>query len=124
MSIKRIRRNLILSGLKIPVVACSISFVIVSGVQKLMSNKYAELLAVNAPDEYGVTYFDENTIERSKELISDYFLDNQLWSVSIIKPLIVIFIIMCVITTILTIATLAKFKGNIADDLSKERRRK
>lgn len=124
MSIKKIRRKLFLSGLKIPVIACSISFVIVSGVQKLMSNKYAELLAVNAPDEYGDTYFDENTIERSKELISDYFLDNQLWSVSITKPLIVIFIIMCVITTILTIATLAKFKGNIAYDLSKERRRK
>ena len=124
MSIKKIRRNLFLSGLKIPVIACSISFVIVSGVQKLMSNKYAELLAVNAPDEYGVTYFDENAIERSNELISDYFLDKQLWSVSIIKPLIVIFIIMCVITTILTIATLAKFKGNIADDLSQERRRK
>lgn len=124
MSIKKIKRRLFLSGLKIPVIACSISFVIVSGVQKLMNNKYAEILALNAPDEYGIVHFDENAIERTKELINNYFLDNQLWSVSITKPLIIIFIIMCLITTILTVVTLAKFKGNIADDLSKERRRK
>ncbi len=122
--VKKIRRKLFADSLKIPAIACAISYIIVSRLQKLMSNKYAELLALNAPDENGVMHFDNDAVaEKSTQIINNYFLENQLWSVSITKPIIIIFVLMCAVTILLTLSALIKFKGNIADDLNKGRRK-
>ena len=58
------------------------------------------------------------------ELLDKYFLESQMWSVPTVKPMLIILAVMCVVTAILTLFALKKFKGNIAGDLSEGRKRR
>jgi putative ABC transport system permease protein len=123
MNRKKIQRRFFLDNLKIPVIAGIITYGLVISVQKYVKHGYDLLVKLNEPDKNGMTIFDENSTKKATELVDKYLLNNRLWTVTIEKPLLIIFGIMCVVTVILTFISLRKFKGNIADNLNFGRER-
>ena len=88
-------------------------------VRKITENAYGRLVISYLSENFGM----ENPNDFRSEIIEKYFLEKQLWTVPIIKPLLIVLAVMCVVTVILTMISLKKFKRNIANDLNTGRTR-
>ena len=53
----------------------------------------------------------------------NFFLDDELWKVNPIIPMIIIFAVMCIITILLTRKSFRRFTPDIASSLAKGRKR-
>lgn len=115
--LKRIRAKLLADGLAIPAIAALVSGGGIFAVQKITENAYKKLSLMFTP-EYFVM---ENSEELQAQIIEKFFLEKQIWSVSLIKPLLIILAVMCVVTVILTLISLKRFKRNIVDGLGEGR---
>ena len=116
----RIRAKLLADGLAIPVIAAIVSGGGIYIMQRITENAYEKLVLLNSPEYYGT----ENIDDLIEGILNTYFLENQLWVVPTIKPLLIILAVMCVVTAILTLFALKKFRGNIAGDLNEGRKRR
>ena len=112
--LKKIRAKLILDGLVIPFISTAAAGGGVFAVQKITENAYAKLELLHTP-EYSKL---ENLYELKGEVIEKFFLENRLWTVPTAVPLVIIFLITAMVTTLLTLSALRKFKGDIASDLN------
>lgn len=117
--LKRIKAKLLADGLAIPIIAALLSGAGIFAMQKITETAYGKLTLMLSPDFYGA----EDPYVLQTEIIDRFFLEKQLWSVPIVKPLLVILLVMSVVTVILTTISLKKFKRNIASGLNSGRTR-
>lgn len=116
--LKRIRSKLFADGLKIPLVAAVISGLGIFIFQKISENAYERLIILW---DIWNNEQSEAMNDQISELIDTYFLNELMWTVPIIKPLLIILAVMCGATVILTLIALKKFKRNIAGELGEGR---
>lgn len=116
MSMKDIRRRIFLDSLKIPAAAAVISYGISKLVQFVMKLAYDRMafLADNMRNE---------AHDEILKLLENFFLDNVMWQVNAEIPSLILLIVLCAVTFMLTAAALKKFKGNIAEDINVGRTR-
>lgn len=115
-----IRKKVMIDNLKLPLIASAVAGIGVAAVQKVTAAAYDRLIALMELSNIG----EIDNSEEQLELIDKYFLENQLWVVSILKPLIIVAGIMCLITVVLTLISLKRLDENIADSLNTGRERK
>ena len=137
-----IRKRLLLSSLKIPLIASAISYGIVRAAQLVM-NKLAEWFTEQVyvwQDLQREAFRDSKyaTVSESLEIYKEadalwkklstvknsFFLDNGMWYPKAEIPTLILFAVLCAVTFILTAIALKKFKGNIAGDLNEGRKRR
>jgi putative ABC transport system permease protein len=123
MNKKKIQKRFFIDNLKIPVIAGIITYGLVIAVQKYIEHGYNLLVKLNEPDATGAIIADEKSMEKMVEISDKYLLLNRLWTVPVEIPLLFIFAVMCVVTVILTLISLRKFRENIADTLNSGRER-
>lgn len=111
--VSTIRNRLILSGLKIPLIASAISYAML---------KAAQLSASGAYQKYAESFFEPNQ-KQQKMLYNVFFLERHLWEVNAEIPTLILLAVLCAVTFILTLFALKKFKGDIAGDLGEGRTR-
>lgn len=114
----KIRKQIFLDSFKTPVAASAFSYVLVKLTQFIMKLAYMR-----------VVFLHENTpLEEERNMISSYirifFLDNVMWKVNAEIPSLILLVVLCTVTFILTVVALKKFNGNIADDMNMGRIRK
>ncbi len=115
--ISDIRKRVFLDSFKIPAAASVLSYGLVKLTQLIMKLAY---LRVISPHE-NMSSKEERSMIRS--LINNFFLDNVMWQVNVEIPSLILLVVLCIVTFILTAAALRKFKGNIADDMNVGRTR-
>lgn len=107
-----IRKRIFLDSIKIPAAASVLSYGLVKLTQLIMKLAY---LRVISPHE-------NMSSEEKKSMISShiriFFLDNVMWQVNAEIPSLILLVVLCIVTFILTAAALRKFKGNITDDMN------
>lgn len=113
-----------MNNLKLPVAAAFLTTIIIKCVQITTEKAYRYALSLVQPSADDAISFDSSILNEVDKINYDYFLDNRLWAVPILKPLLIVLSVMCIITFLLTLFALRNFKGNIADTLNKERVRK
>ena len=130
--VSALRRKLILSSIKIPLIASSVAYGLARLVQFIMldaQHRYdalcdelyydpiagGHMIVVGGeplPGEY-----------KLKSLQQNYFLDYCMWEVKLEIPALILFAVLCAVTFILTAMALKKFRRDIAFDLSSGRTR-
>lgn len=115
-----IRRKMIVDNLKLPLIASVIAGIGIAVVQTITESAYKQLILLNSPEFSD----DEDNYQKIIKLIDTYFLENQLWVVPIVNPLIILAAVMRLVTIILTLLSLGKLNLNIADSLNMGRERK
>lgn len=115
-----IRRKMIVDNLKLPLIASVIAGIGIVVVQTITESAYKQLILLNSLEFSD----DEDNYQKIIKLIDTYFLENQLWVVPIVNPLIILAAVMCLVTIILTLLSLGKLNLNIADSLNMGRERK
>ncbi len=115
MPLSELRRRLFLDSVKIPVIASAAAYILVKITQFAMEKGYDKLL----------TMYEAQTdlSAQSDALRQALFLDNVMWQVNAEIPSLILLVIICAVTFILTAAALKKFSGNIAGDLNSGRTR-
>jgi len=115
MSLRELRRRIFLDSVKIPVISSAAAYILVKTTQFIMEKAYDRLCAIYQ-GEMG-------TPELQDTLRNTLFLDNVMWQVNAEIPTLILFVIICIVTFILTAAALKKFSGDIAGDLNMGRTR-
>lgn len=110
-----IRKRFILSGLKLPMIASAITYAIIKPLQ-ISANLFAEKMN-EIINEVDYVIYDDLVMESFK---NNY---NNWWQPNLEIPILIICGVFCLITVILTLAALRKFKSNIAGDLNEGRTR-
>ena len=120
--------------IKIPMISSVVAFIIVRIIQQITSKVYD--IYINAFWEFN-NRFIEADAESQERMIGEYFtvdayrdklhynffLDDELWKVNPVIPLMIIFAVMCIITILLTQKSFKRFTHDIASSLSKGRKR-
>lgn len=126
--ISRLRKRLLFSSIKIPVIAAALSYGMVKSVQLIMEKtaRYMSDFLEFALANGGITIsgggidYENDAVNFLKDRL---FLDKGMWMVNAELSVLVIFVIICAVTFILTAAALKKFKRDIALDLNNGRTR-
>lgn len=118
--LSRIRRKLFISNLRIPVIATAFAGLAAYGVQLFTSRMYDKVDIMKEQLESGIADFDESA---ASDIINNCFLNDEFWMVPLIKPLVIIFIAISIITVILTVLSTRKFTSEISVQLNEERKR-
>ena len=132
--VSALRRKLILSSIKIPLISSALAYGLARLVQFIMldaQHRYDALLdklflnPVTGVYEYTSTVGVEPLPEEYtlKSLQRNYFLDYCMWEVKLEIPALILFAVLCAVTFILTAMALKKFRRDIAFDLSSGRTR-
>lgn len=120
----RIRRQLFISNLRIPLFSTLLASTAVIALQKHLHTMYDKVVSIAAPNEAGVIEFTEDINQKQHTLIDKYFLNSEMWLVNITKPLLVVFAVVAVITVTLTFLNMRRFNDDIASSISKGRKRR
>lgn len=120
----RIRRQLFISNLRIPLFSTLLASTAVIALQKHLHTMYDKVVSIAAPNEAGVIEFTEDINQKQHTLIDKYFLNSEMWLVNITKPLLVVFTVVAVITVTLTFLNMRRFNDDIASSISKGRKRR
>lgn len=115
MTLSELRKRIFLNNVKIPLAASMVAYILVKIIQFIMENEYTKLVAFY---EEGV-----GTITQLETVRHTLFLDNVMWQVDVEIPMLILLVIICAVTFILTAIALRKFDGNISSDLNSERER-
>lgn len=127
--VSKIRAKLLLSGLKIPLTASVLSYGMTKAAQAIMEEAYQRYYTL-----YKTVYPNNNItviigkepnelLAKAADINQNFFLESVMWQVSAEIPSLILFVILCAVTFILTAIALKKFKGDIAGDLNKGRTR-
>lgn len=120
----RIRRRLLLDSVKLPVLACAAAGGILLWVQRTMEQAYEKMADLNESIlQFGSTLQYEETEAQVAQLTQRYFLVNRCWSVPVAKPILLLLLVMCAVTLLLTLLGLIRFRGSIADSINYGRER-
>ena len=117
--VARIRKKLLLDGLKIPLIASAISYVVLKILQILAN--YGLQLSYDAV--HSTEWLDKSVYQHQKEIIDAFFLYRNWWQVNAELPVLILFIVISIVTVLLTGSALKKFRANIAENLSEGRTR-
>lgn len=137
--VSAIRKRLMLNSLKIPLIASAIAFGLVRISQLVMGKLgawFMEQMDVRQKLER-LQFLDGLSASESQELDAKvnalrdqmttirrlFFLDNGMWNPKAEIPMLILFVIICAATFILTALALKKFKRDIAFDLNSGRTR-
>lgn len=115
MPLSQLRKRIFLDNVKFPVIACAAAYILVKAAQLVMEKGYDRLCAVYQ-GETGALGFEDT-------LRGALFLDNVMWQVNAEIPTLILLVIICAVTFILTADALKKFGGDIAGDLNMGRTR-
>lgn len=117
MSMKNIRKCIFVDSLKIPAAAAVFSYGLAKLTQLIMKSAYGRvrLLFKNMPLQ--------EAEGKVGSLIKAFFLDNVMWQVNAEIPSLILLVVLCAVTLIITAVALKRFKGNIADDINEGRAR-
>ncbi|WP_198021598.1 sigma-70 family RNA polymerase sigma factor [Ruminococcus sp. NK3A76] len=137
--LKLIRKKLLIDGVKIPLIAASAAFMIVKLIQIVTSKVYdtyinsfwsfnSKQLDALGQDDGGLALESLQVEEMQLDSYRDklhynFFLDDELWKVNPVIPIIIIFAVMSIITILLTRKSFRRFTPDIASSLSKGRKR-
>lgn len=119
----KIHRRLFINNIKIPIIATLIAGGSIYGVQKLVFNMYDKAINLVKPDEFGMISWDEVSDAKRKEMIERYFINSELWTPEIIKPLMMIFAAVTLVTIILMVLNMNRFDRDIVASMSRGRKR-
>lgn len=126
--VSTLRKRLLLGSIKIPVIATAVAYGIVKSVQLIMEKTasymkdFIEYSIANGGikiGEGGVEY-ENDAINFLKDRL---FLNKGMWMVNAELSSLILFVVICTVTFILTAAALKKFKRDIAGDLGEGRTR-
>lgn len=126
--VSSLRNRLLISSIKIPVIASAVSYVMVKLVQSVMGyvNQYMVDFVAYKIETGG--YISGGKIDWENRLVNfledKVFLTKGMWMVNAVIPTLILLAAMCAVTFILTAIALKRFKGNIAGDLSEGRKRR
>lgn len=115
MPLRELRRRIFIDSVKIPVIASATAYVLVKAMQFVMEKGYDRLCAVYEGEAKITVPLDT--------LRNTLFLDNVMWQVNAEIPTLILLVIICAVTFILTAAALKKFSGDIAGNLNSGRER-
>ena len=132
--ISELRKRLLLNSIKIPLISSAIAYVMVKLAQlemiiahsiyvSIFDELHGDGFIVNGSPDYKPPLSE--TIQKNimSFLDDNLFLDRVMWQANAEIPALMLLLILCAVTFILTIAALRKFKSNIAGDLSEGRTR-
>lgn len=114
MPLRELRRRIFLQSVKIPIISSATAYALLKILQFIMEKSYNRLCMVYQGEASALGF--EN------KLRSALFLDNVMWQVNIEIPMLILFVLICTITFILTGAALKKFNADIAGNLKTEGR--
>lgn len=115
MPLSDLRKHIFLDSVKIPVISSAVAYILVKATQFVMGKGYDLLCA---------TFQSETDMSALRSALCNIlFLDNVMWQVNAEIPTLILLVIICLVTFILTAAALKKFSGNIAGDLNSGRAR-
>lgn len=116
--VSRIRRRLMLDSMKLSVLACAAAGGIILWMQRIMEQAYEKMMGL----EESMIHYEE--IEpQVEQLMQRYFLANRCWSVPVAKPILLLLLVMCTLTLLLTGLGIRRFRGSIADSINNGRER-
>ncbi len=116
--VSRIRRRLMLDSMKLSVLACAAAGGIILWMQRIMEQAYEKMMGL----EESMIHYEE--IEpQVEQLMQRYFLANRCWSVPVAKPILLLLLVMCTLTLLLTWLGIRRFRGSIADSINNGRER-
>lgn len=137
--VSELRKRLLTSSIRIPVISSVLAYVMakLTQLQMMAANSiYSsvfEYLYMGSDGNFSFGYnaspdyqqpLDEKISEDTLSFLKhNFFLDRVMWQVNVEIPALILLIILCAVTFILTVIALRKFKGNIAGDLSEGRTR-
>ncbi|MBR6046399.1 MAG: sigma-70 family RNA polymerase sigma factor [Ruminococcus sp.] len=127
---RQIRRRLFINNIKIPLIATAAASGALLGVQKFMLSMYDKMLTIE-PVAETANVFDEAyaaasdaALAEQRSMIKTYFLNSEMWRVSIAKPIILIFTVMTAVTVILMLMNMKRFDKDIAASMNRGRKRR
>lgn len=120
----RIRLRLFFNNIKIPVISAAAAGCCVIGVQKFFLSMYEKMIAIPIQNENGVIELTEEINNKQHDMISRYFLNSEMWQVSVFKPMIAVFATVMVITVMLMLLNMRRLDSRIAESMSKGRKRR
>lgn len=112
-----IKKRIVLDSVKIPFAASVFSYGLVRITQHIMELAYKHLTFLNESD------LEEQYRALARPYRNTLFLDNVMWQVNAEIPSLILFVVLCAVTLILTAAALKKFKGSISEDMNDGRTR-
>ena len=137
--LKLIRKKLLIDGVKIPLIAAGAALALIKGLQILTSKVYdtyinsfwafnSKQLDALGQDDGGFALESLQVEEMQLDSYRDklhynFFLDDELWKVNPVIPIIIIFAVMSIITILLTRKSFRRFTPDIASSLAKGRKR-
>ena len=137
--LKLIRKRLLIDGIKIPLIASGAALAVIKGLQILTSKVYdayinsfcsfnSKQLDALGQDDGGLALeslqVEEMQLDNYRDKLHyNFFLDDELWKVDPVIPIMIIFAVMCAITILLTRKSFKRFTPDIASSLSKGRKR-
>ena len=91
---------------------------IILWMQRIMEQAYEKMMGL----EESMIHYEE--IEpQVEQLMQRYFLANRCWSVPVAKPILLLLLVMCTLTLLLTWLGIRRFRGSIADSINNGRER-
>ncbi|MBR1382532.1 MAG: sigma-70 family RNA polymerase sigma factor [Ruminococcus sp.] len=119
----KIHRRLFINNIKIPIIATLIAGGGIYGIQKYVFKMYGKAINLVKPDELGMISWDEASDAKRNEMIDRYFINSELWTPGIVKPLIIVFSAVTLVTVILMVLNMNRFDRDIAASMSRGRKR-
>ncbi len=119
MPLTAVRKRIMLSCLKIPLISCIAAYVMIKAMQIITKH----IALVNFGDAWMNTFNDAEASERRQYLSRTLFLTHYMWVPNAEIPTLIVFAVLCAVTFILTAMALKKFRRDIAFDLSSGRMR-
>lgn len=137
--LKVIRRRLITDSIKIPAFASCAAFAVIKFIQRITASAYKtyidsfwsfneKLNNAISTDDTGLAFESLQVEEMQLDSYRDglhynFFLDDELWKVEPLIPIVILFTVMCIVTILLTRKSFKAFTPDIAWALSKGRKR-
>lgn len=135
ISVKTLRRKLTIYSLKLPVISCAIAFAGIKFVQRIAFSAYEQMLEMwrityeQIPEKYANASFEEKAAYQAEmrnkiDALSDkYFINNELWLVKPLIPMLIILAVMSIVTILLTRSAFKRFDSDISESMSRGRKR-
>ncbi len=122
--VSTLRKCLLLGSIKIPIIAAVLSYGMVKSFQLIMEKTARYIRDFNTNGSIiiidGAIDYENDAVNFFKDRL---FLSNGMWMVNAELPTLILFVVICAVTFILTAMALKKFRRDIAFDLNSGRTR-
>ena len=128
----RLRRKLMFDSIKLPMIASVVAFAGVKTAAFISSRayeKYTEMYISTfekIPDEYksNISAYQDEMRQKLHFFSDRYFIHNEIWLADPVIPTLIVFLIMCTVTVLLTRHSFKMFTPDIAGALARGRKRR